>query len=908
MKKGILLSVLAVILVGAVIYAIWYINERGRVDSYSKDSFIPYNSAIVIHVNPHASLSPGVSEAFATDIREYNSRLLVRVADTLAKGIFVKPVPRTVAMRVEGNKELVSLYMMENKEVVSRHEIVDFLQSAFKDDTASVRKYDRHKIYSLKDSVEEMWYAVSDGMILLSDSELYIEDALKQFERAESEQAEKPRYTNVGKYFSAGAGINIFVNSACFSDVLPLFIEMKKISDKLDITKWFKWVALDGEMNESGVGFNGFIQYAGMEASYLKTLAGQQPRESVIEGIIPQHVASFSILNLSDLKGYLQALELYRYSAGLKEVVRKRKQTYTGIFGADVETELKELLQGEFAIATMAFDEAKGEKDGVVIAYLKSGGLCKALIGKMLSSYARADKTDADKYRRIFQVDRDKSFTYYKFPMDDLAAVYWGYIFDGIASRYVLVEDNYLVFASSENAVKSFLKDYVHRSSIKDTDWYKNLKTKLSAKYNLACFAEVASAMPFYKHMAKDDLRDYLAKNSDRLSVFSAWAMQWSNEGNMLYNGIYLSTEKFRGAQQPAVLWQTKLDAPVSMKPVPVENHVTGEWELLVQDDNQTVYLLNDAGRILWKLPVEGKINSEVYQVDVFKNGKLQYLFSTPFKMYVIDRNGTQVQRSPITLKAGCEMGITLFDYDNDRNYRIFAPCDDRQVYLYEADGTLVKGWESGKADKEIVSKVYHYRVGNKDYIVYADRYRLYILDRKGKERVRVSDVFDLKDHTPVYLTRKGGIPLMAFTNVTGPVNLVGFDGNLQTVKCGTVSPEHLLNVGDVNRDGVDDFIFTDGEKLSVYSQSGQLMFEKILDAHSLDFPYIYKFSNDDIRIGLLDKEQEHLLLISPKGVLSKGFPINGSSPFSIVFAPTGDFYLFAGADNGTVIKYRVQR
>lgn len=255
-----------------------------------------------------------------------------------------------------------------------------------------------------------------------------------------------------------------------------------------------------------------------------------------------------------------------------------------------------------------------------------------------------------------------------------------------------------------------------------------------------------------------------------------------------------------------------------------------------------------------------------------------------------------------------CLQGITAFDYDNDRTYRIFAPCEDRRIYLYDSAGDLVKGWDSGKADKEIVSKVQYYRVGDKDYIVYADRYRFYILDRKGNERVRVSTVFDLKNHTDIYLTRKGGQFVLAFANAAGPVNIVDFKGNVQTMKCGQLSPDYNMNVADVNGDGVDDYVFTDADRLFVYSVSGQLLYEKELQAHSLDFPYVYRFSGADIRIGLIDKEEGRMLLLTPDGTLSKGFPIKGDSPFSIVFSGDDGFWLFAGTDSGALIKYRVQR
>lgn len=83
------------------------------------------------------------------------------------------------------------------------------------------------------------------------------------------------------------------------------------------------------------------------------------------------------------------------------------------------------------------------------------------------------------------------------------------------------------------------------------------------------------------------------------------------------------------------------------MKPVPVTNHVTGEREIFVQDENNDVYLLNDAGRVLWRLALGESINSDVVQVDAFRNGKLQYLFSTPSRLHLVDRNGEYVGNFP---------------------------------------------------------------------------------------------------------------------------------------------------------------------------------------------------------------------------------------------------------------------
>lgn len=907
MKKGIWLTIVAVILVGIIIAAMWYIDRRGKLANNSKDSFIPYNSAVVVNINSGTVLPEKLKKTFASDISRFRTRLLFSVADTLAMKGFAASTSRIVAARAEGKEKVVFLFVMDNQEVFSSRQVVDFIRETFPGFQERIRKFDKYKIYRIGNEKEEIYYSVEEGMILISDSELYVEDALKQFDRETKEDGEKIKYKNIDKYFSPAAGMNVFLNTGCFKELLPMFIDSGALFENLDVTEFFKWGALDGDLGEDELILNGFMDYNSLPASYMKVLTGQRAKESTLESIIPVRPESFFLLNLSDLKSYFGALDNYRYNAGFIEKVRKRKQTCQKLWGAEAETELRELLQGEFALVNLSFNESQNRQEGLVIAGLKSGGLCRSWLEKTLGNYARSTNVHPESFRKIYRTDKDRAYTYYKFPVNDMAALFWGYLFGGVENNFALIEDNYLILASSEKAMADFLKDYVHHTSVKDTEWYKYIKERLSAKYNLAYFAETALALPSYKRFAKGDLKKCLSEE-EKLASFSTLALQWSEEGGLLYNTIVVGMKELDRNPRPHLLWQTKLEAPVSMKPMSVINHVSGERELLVQDDQNRLYLLNEAGRILWYLPLEGKINSEVYQVDAYKNGKLQYLFSTSAALYLIDRNGRPVEPFPVKFKSACERGITLFDYDKTRNYRIFAPGADREVYLYDIQGKLVKGWDRPKADKEIMTAVEHFRVEGKDYIVFADPYRLYILDRKGKERVKVSTVFDLRANTKLYLAQDNGKAVLVFADKTGDFLVTDFTGKVRKSSCGKKTAAFAFNVADVNNDGKEECIYTDGGIIQVYDLKGNVLFEKKTEASSLDFPYVYRFSGMDTRIGLLDKDRNQMWLLSIKEGFSKGFPIEGTSPFSIVFAGSGDFYLFAGAANNTLMKYKVQR
>lgn len=181
--------------------------------------------------------------------------------------------------------------------------MIRFLGDYYAKSGLKERSYDKFKIYSLKDKEKEVHFTVVGGMVLLSDSELYLEDALKQIgEDKKNDSGSIPVYKNITRYFSETAGMNVFLNTSCFSDVWPLYMSRNVVSPHLDLTKWFKWGALDGEIQSDGIGFNGFMYYGGMKATFLNVFKGQQPVASRIEGVYSFRVNAVTVLELDAIR------------------------------------------------------------------------------------------------------------------------------------------------------------------------------------------------------------------------------------------------------------------------------------------------------------------------------------------------------------------------------------------------------------------------------------------------------------------------------------------------------------------------------------------------------------------------------------------------------------------------------
>jgi hypothetical protein len=92
-------------------------------------------------------------------------------------------------------------------------------------------------------------------------------------------------------------------------------------------------------------------------------------------------------------------------------------------------------------------------------------------------------------------------------------------------------------------------------------------------------------------------------------------------------------------------------------------------------------------------LALDGPVLSEIFQIDYLANGKLQYLFSTKNKLYIMDRNGVNLENFPVTFPSPATNGVNVLDYDNNRIYRYFVACEDKKVYAYDKEGKLMPGW-----------------------------------------------------------------------------------------------------------------------------------------------------------------------------------------------------------------------
>jgi len=203
-----------------------------------------------------------------------------------------------------------------------------------------------------------------------------------------------------------------------------------------------------------------------------------------------------------------------------------------------------------------------------------------------------------------------------------------------------------------------------------------------------------------------------------QLTEFPVLMNQITFEDNYIqFNSVIKKVSKQKAKASISQIASVNLPADIASTPQWVINHKTKEKELVVQDKNNVLHLISNKGSIIWSKQLDSKIQGNIIQVDLFKNRKLQLAFTTNNEFLVLDRNGKIVDQFHKKHTEGNLLPLSVFDYDNNRNYR-FVISYNNQIEMYDNTFKKIKGFKFTETNSNLHHSPEHIRIGTKDYIV----------------------------------------------------------------------------------------------------------------------------------------------------------------------------------------------
>lgn len=626
------------------------------------------------------------------------------------------------------------------------------------------------------------------------------------------------------------------------------------------------------------------------------------------------------------LSGYTESTDstqiLYKYKSGIASAFETYKilPSTTMLFESVIPLAGKSSIVPPQPLRTATVELAQKLReymgDEITRAYidLKDGsGNTGSVIIYELTNRVYAEKIFLD----YFGQKENKGTISYFNPDDQINIPVYQTVFKGLVSllapgfsidfddSYFTFYDNYLITGNSDIALSKVLYDNLLKKTLANDLIYREFESTLPSVSGYFFYCVPSQIIEYLSSFLSEDVISFMKSGKSSISKIQAAGYQFTPSNNMIYNSFsVLFKEEPR--EESTTEWETLLDSIAAIKPFFFTNHTTGAKEIFIQDLKNNAYLINAAGRILWKVPLRERITGSVFMIDYYRNGKYQLLFSGENYLHLLDRNGNYVERYPVKLRSPATNSVALFDYDNNNNYRLLIAGQDKMIYTYDKSGNIVKGWKPFRTNGTVSSEISWFRVSGKDYIVIADETSLYFLDRQGNPRLTLKEPVTKAAGSSLRLT-PGSTPSVVCSAPDGTIQHIYFDGSVRKFNKKAFSVDHSFDFFDVNGDGFGEYIFIDKGMLYLYDHNRSELFSRKFGSSKLGGPINFIFSSADRKIGVIDIEKKQIYLIDDKGNIMKGFPLRGASMFSIGrLNEKNEWHLIVGGTDKFMYNYRL--
>ncbi len=821
--------------------------------------------------------------------------------------------PVYISLHVQGANTLELLATVKIPPQTSKkdiyREVEQFTQTQYK---IIAHEYNDITISTIVDSShskELFSFAIFRGIAICSSSKNLVKSAIQQL-ASHTSLTNNPSFLSISHTAGTKVDANLYINNEKIPTTFGHFFKQPYSSGINTLADIALWSELDITVKDDALFLNGFSQAADSSNTYLKVFARQHPVENKLASILPSETAAFICLGISDLDLFLEDYRLYldsnnrilEYTAALTDCKKS--------IGVDIHELYRSFFSKEIALFFSPFDGVDINDCWYVAVRTSGQSQAKQTFNDLIESYVKENKLKRSDYKTSFKVDSEKSFDIYRFPIKGINKTLFGSLFSEVSDEYFTFIDSYIIFGASKDALSKIILSNIHNKQLQLDVSYRQFGNVLAAESNYFFYLNPYRAETLYNNLFDAQYSSTLESNRSALSKIQGIALQLNGGSSMIFNNISVQYSPYT-TEDPQTAWETRLDTTFTMKPQLVINHVTKGQEIIVQDNKNKLYLLNDVGRILWTKQLPEPINGEISQVDLLKNDKLQYLFSSKSFIFAIDRKGVFVDGFPVKLKSKASNPVSVFDYDDDRDYRLLIACEDHRIYAFNGKGKPISGWSFGKTERTVTEQIQHFRVKGKDYIVFADANRPYIVDRKGEARIAFSQYFSKSANNRFFFDEKNKNhpERLITTDSVGLIKLISFNGKVENLAIKAFSPNHIFDYQDVDSDGENEYLFLDQSRLYVYKQNKNLLF--LYKFETEIFPSILNINigKSNLKLGFVSVSSNEVYLLNGNGSLYDGFPLKGCSPFSVgnLSANGAGFNLVTGSPSGMLLNYSVK-
>ena len=659
------------------------------------------------------------------------------------------------------------------------------------------------------------------GYLLMSYSSMPIEDGIRQLNSELSIKADV-EFKNVMETAGDNRMLNFYLNTNRWRASMTKYIDNQHSRGYSGLKDISGWVALDFMIKPSSVLMSGYSYSSDSTNNYFRIFEGQNEGSPEALSVLPPNTSFLVHYSISDFKTLRQRYMKYLNSTNRLEGYEKTIAKYL-VDSLKTPDELFAALVGSelcYAVLEIPSDmsgqtiSAVGDKSiGIIRMKDQEKGM------ELLRSFFKKESVvDTDSEYRDIEI--------FELAADGLLAAYFGDLFSPLANRFCANINGYAVFADRKSTIREMINAVRGEKTLDECVHFQTFKENLSSTSQLLVYSNVGRSPYLLSYFLNSDSKPLVEEQLPLFRKFDGLALQVSvDQHNRFYHNIFLSRNPIY-KQVSASLWEMPLDTTPAITPQFFTNHYTQTEDIFIQDMANKVYLISNTGRVLWTRQLEDRIMGGINRVDRYKNEKYQMLFNTSNRIYLLDRNGKDVDGFPVKMKTGTRLPLSLMDYDRNRNYRIFYTDTNGSIDCYGIEGKEIKGWKY-KGKSELLTDLKYMQIGNKDYLVgiRADA-KVLILNRKGELRIRLKSQAFMGINSTLTLEKGSDLKssFIVFSDTLGNISRISFDDKQHEVQLQGVSPIQHFRYIDIDLDGKRDYVIQTPNRLYIYDQSKNSM------------------------------------------------------------------------------------
>ena len=507
---------------------------------------------------------------------------------------------------------------------------------------------------------------------------------------------------------------NLYVNVAKLPDLVKGFSVAEGEKGHSDYLRWFSGLTYyDISFENNRIFFSGSAKIPENQNEYfLSTFYDQSPQDVEAIYYLPNRTATYISFTYDDFTSWRRSVDAY-WERNLPKILNRKFQFFKDY--AIYEKDFYSWIGNEIGLATLQSIDLD-HPDKFLIIKSKDYDESTRILDEMILEVNHMN-SDTLMYED-FSGKRIKEISVPEFP-----AALLGDEFLGFESSYYTDLGSYIVIGNSFEVVKHILSEFEE-----DNTWGKSLKfmqyfDNVQKRANVNFFINFSNAWNSFYGSLNEEWKTFFKDFDRQFKHFELISFQFSNINNNFYTSAAIQHRKETSIiSTPSEFFKEQLvvtDYPIITKPYIIRSHLDRSLEVIFQDAGDQLYFISSSGKVLWKRDVGESIRSDIFQIDFYNNGKIQYLFASDSNLYIYDRNGMLLRDFPVRLEHPIKLDhMNLIDYDNSKNYR-YLLCDvDGDIYLTDKYGNELEGWTPRETDGQAASTPFHIRISGLDCIM----------------------------------------------------------------------------------------------------------------------------------------------------------------------------------------------